>query len=68
MICLRRYALLSTRDGLRQFPSREVSEVRGVTKIALGVLLVLFAAVTAGVTAAVAEEEVKMVFHVEGMR
>ena len=42
--------------------------MRGVTKIALGVLLVSFAGVTAGVAAAVAEEEVKMVFHVEGMR
>ncbi len=42
--------------------------MRGVTKIALGVLLVLFAGVMAGVTAAAAEEEVKMVFHVEGMR
>ena len=42
--------------------------MRGVTKIALGVLLVSFAGVMAGVTAAVAEEEVKMVFHVEGMR
>ncbi len=42
--------------------------MRGVTKIALGVSLVLFAAVTAGATAAVAEEDVEMVFHVEGMR
>ncbi len=42
--------------------------MRGVTKIALGVLLVLFAGVTAGLRAAVAEEEVEMVFHVEGMR
>lgn len=42
--------------------------MRGVTTIALGVLLVSFAGVTAGVTAAVAEEEAKMVFHVEGMR
>lgn len=42
--------------------------MRGVTKIALGVLLVSFAVVAAGVTAAVAEEEVKMIFHVEGMR
>ncbi len=42
--------------------------MRGVTKIALSVLLVSFAGVTAGVAAAVAEEEVKMVFHVEGMR
>ena len=42
--------------------------MRGIRKIALGVLLVSFAGVMAGVTAAVAEEEVKMVFHVEGMR
>ncbi len=41
--------------------------MRGVTKIALGGSLALVAAVMAGVTAA-AEEEVKMVFHVEGMR
>ena len=37
-------------------------------KRALGVFLVLFAAGTIGATAAVAEGEVKMVFHVEGMR
>ena len=42
--------------------------MRGVTKIALGVLLVLFAVVRAGVTAAGAEGEAKMVFRVEGMR
>ncbi len=42
--------------------------MRGVTKTALGVLLVLFGVATAGVTAAVADEDVKMVFHVEGMR
>ncbi len=42
--------------------------MRGVIKIALGGSLALFAAVTAGVTAAGAEVEAKMVFHVEGMR
>ncbi len=42
--------------------------MRGVTKIALGVFLALFAVVTAGVTAAGAEGEAKIVLHVEGMR
>ncbi len=42
--------------------------MRVFTKTALGVLLVLFGVSTAGVTAAVADEDVMMVFHVEGMR
>ena len=42
--------------------------MRGARKMALGALFVLFAVGTIGVSAAVAEEEVKMVFHVEGMR
>ena len=42
--------------------------MRGVTKIALGVLLASFAGVTAEVAVEAAEEEVKMVFHVEGLR
>ena len=42
--------------------------MRGATKMALGALFVLFAVGTIGVSAAVAEEEVKMVSHVKGMR
>ncbi len=42
--------------------------MRVFTETALGALLVLFAVATAGVTAALADEDVKMVFHVEGMR
>ena len=42
--------------------------MRGATKMALGALFALSAVGTFGVTTAVAEEEVKMVFHVEGMR
>lgn len=42
--------------------------MRGITRITLGAVLVAWAVVTAGVTPAVAEESVKMVFHVEGMR
>ena len=41
--------------------------MRGATRMALGALFVLFAVGTIGVTAGVAEEDVKMVFHVEGM-
>ena len=62
------YALLPADDVVRQFLSKEVFEMRGVTKTGLGVLLVLFGVATAGVTAAAADEDVKMVFHVEGMR
>ncbi len=40
--------------------------MRSVTKLALGGLFVLFA-VAIGVSAAVAEEDVTMVFRVEGM-
>ncbi len=42
--------------------------MRGATKLALGAFFVLFAAGTIGVSAAADEEEVKMVFQVEGMR
>ena len=42
--------------------------MRSSAKMALGALFVFFAVGTIGVSAAVAEEEVKMVFHVEGMR
>ena len=42
--------------------------MRVFTKTVLGVLLVLFGVAMAGITAAVADEDVKMVFHVEGMR
>ena len=38
------------------------------TKMALGALIVLFAVLTIGTSAAVAEDEVEMVFNVEGMR
>ena len=41
--------------------------MRDLERMALGALFVLSAVWTIGVTAAVAEEEVKMVFHVEGM-
>ena len=64
----RSVCVTSVDDVVRQFLSREVLEMRVFTKTALGVLLVLFGAATAGVTAAVADEDVKMVFHVEGMR
>ncbi len=43
-------------------------KMRGATTMALGALFVWFAVGTIGVAAAVGEEEVKMVFHVEGMR
>ena len=42
--------------------------MRVFKKTALGLLLLLFGVATAGVTTAVADEDVKMVFHVEGMR
>ncbi len=42
--------------------------MRDATKMALGALFVLFGVATAVVTAAWADEDVKMVFHVEGMR
>ncbi len=42
--------------------------MRSATRMALGALFMLFAVGTIGVSAVVAEEEVKMVFHVEGMR
>ena len=47
--------------------NREVLGMRELIKMALGALFVLFAIATIGVTAAVAEEDVEMVFHVEGM-
>ena len=47
--------------------NREVLGMRDFTKMALGALFVLFALATIGVTPAVAEEDVEMVFHVEGM-
>jgi hypothetical protein len=40
----------------------------GVTRITLGIVLVAWAAVTAGATPAMAEDEVKLFFAVEGMR
>ena len=42
--------------------------MRGVAWMALGVMSMMFAVGTLGVSTAVAEAEVKMVFHVEGMR
>ena len=42
--------------------------MRSVTRLAVGALFVLFTIGSIGVSAALAEEEVKMVFHVEGMR
>ena len=42
--------------------------MKGAAKMALGALFVLFAVGTAGVSTVIAEEEVKMVFDVEGMR
>ena len=42
--------------------------MRSTTKMALGALFVVFAVGIVGASAAIAEEEVKMVFHVEGMR
>ncbi len=42
--------------------------MRGTMRMALGALFVLFAVGTIGVSAAADEEEVKMVFQVEGMR
>ena len=42
--------------------------MRSTTRMALGALLVLFAVGTVGVSTAIAEEEVRMVFDVEGMR
>ena len=42
--------------------------MRGMTRMALGVSIVLFAVVAARVAAAGAEDDVKLVFHVEGMR
>ncbi len=42
--------------------------MRDATKMALRVLFVLLAVGTIAVSAASDEEEVKMVFHVEGMR
>ena len=42
--------------------------MRSATKMALGALFVLFTVGSIGVSAELAEEEVKMVFHVEGMR
>jgi len=42
--------------------------MRELTRMALGALFVLFATAMIGVAAAVAEEDVEMVFHVEGMR
>ncbi len=42
--------------------------MRRATRMALGVLFVLFAVGTVGASTAIAEEEVKMVFDVEGMR
>ncbi len=41
--------------------------MRSATRMALGALFVLFAVGTIGASAALAEEDVKMVFHVEGM-
>ena len=41
--------------------------MRGAATLALGALLLLFTVGTIGVVAAVAEEDVTMVFHVEGM-
>ena len=41
--------------------------MRGDTKIALGVFLLLMAVVTVGAADALAEDGVNMVFHVEGM-
>ena len=42
--------------------------MRGVARMALGVLIVFSAVLTIGAAGAVADEEVRMVFHVEGMR
>ena len=42
--------------------------MRRATKMALGALFVLFTIGTIGISAAIAEEEVRMVFQVEGMR
>ena len=42
--------------------------MRSVTRMAVGILFVLFAVGTVGVSTAIAEQEVKMVFDIEGMR
>ena len=41
--------------------------MRSVTSLAVGALFVLFAVGTIGMSDAVADEDLKMVFHVEGM-
>ncbi len=41
--------------------------MRSATRMALGALFVLFAVGSIGVSAAIGEQEVKMVFQVEGM-
>ena len=42
--------------------------MRCARNMALGTVFLLFAVGTIGVSVAVSEDEVKMVFHVEGMR
>ena len=42
--------------------------MKSAAKMALGALLVLFAVGSIGIGTAIAQEEVKMVFNVEGMR
>lgn len=42
--------------------------MRRITKMTLGVMFVLFTVAAMGFSAAVADGEVEMVFHVEGMR
>ena len=41
--------------------------MRSVTSLAVGALFVLFAVGTIGMSVAVADEDLDMVFHVEGM-
>ena len=54
------------RNVVRQI-AWEVSDMRGDTKIAVGVFLFLMAVVTVAPADALAEGGVNMVFHVEGM-
>jgi hypothetical protein len=52
---------------MRSDDSQGREKMRGTMRMALGALFVLFAVGTIGTSAAVAEEDVKMVFDVEGM-
>ncbi len=41
--------------------------MRSVASLAVGVLFVLFAVGTTGISVAVADEDIQLVFHIEGM-